>query len=73
MLIHSLRDNTLAHTELARAQPMTIILRLFKLAVRVVQYKDRIKLSLSSACPVKGVLARVTEILYLVPRPPTPA
>ena len=73
VLIHSLRDNTLAHTELARAQPMTIILKLFKLAVRVVQYKDRIKLSLPSACPVKGLLARVTEILYLVPRPPAPA
>jgi hypothetical protein len=72
VLIHSLRDNTLAHTELARAQPMSIILKLFKLAVRVVQYKDRIKLSLPSACPVKGLLARVSEILYLVPRPPAP-
>ena len=73
MLIHSLRDNTLVHTELAKAQPMSIILKLFKLAVRVIQYKDRIKLSLPSACPVKGLLARVTEILYLVPRPPAPA
>jgi hypothetical protein len=73
VLIHSLRDNTLAHTELAKAQPMSIILKLFKLAVRVVQYKDRIKLSLPSACPVKGWLSRVTEILYLVPRPPAPA
>lgn len=73
MLIHSLRDNTLVHTELAKAQPMSIILKLFKLAVRVIQYKDRIKLSLPSACPVKELLARVTEILYLVPRPPAPA
>lgn len=73
VLIHGLRDNTLAHTELARAQPMSIILKLFKLAVRVIQYKDRIKLSLPSACPVKGLLARMTEILYLVPRPPAPA
>jgi Transposase DDE domain group 1 len=73
VLIHSLRDNTPAHTELAKAQPMSIILKLFKLAVRVVQYKDRIKLSLSGACPVKGLLARVTEILYLVPRPPASA
>lgn len=72
VLIHSLRDNTLAHTELARAQPMSIILKLFKLAVRVIQYKDRIKLSLPGACPVKGLLARVSEILYLVPRPPPP-
>ena len=73
VLIHSLRDNTLVHTELARAQPMSIILKLFKLAVRVIQYKDRIKLSLSSACPVKGLLSRVTEFLYLASRPPAPA
>lgn len=73
VLIHSLRDNTLVHTHLAQAQPMSIIVKLFKLAVRVVQYKDRIKLSLPSACPVKELLQRVTEILYLVPRPPTPA
>ena len=73
VLIHSLRENTLVHTELAKAQPMSIILKLFKLAVRVVQYKDRIKLSLPSACPMKGVLARVTELLYWVPRPPAPA
>jgi hypothetical protein len=68
-LIHSLRENTLCHTELAKAQPMSIILKLFKLAVRVVQYKDRIKLHLPSSCPVKELLHRVTELLYLV-RPP---
>jgi len=70
-LIHSLRENTLCHTELAKAQPMSIILKLFKLAVRVVQYKDRIKLHLPSACPVKGLLHRVTELLYLVRAPAT--
>ena len=74
-LIHSLRDNTLVHTGLATAQPMSIILKLFKLAVRVVQYKDRIKLSLSANCPgpVKELLHRVTELLYHVPPPPAPA
>jgi len=71
-LIHSLRENTLGHTELARAQPTSIILKLFKLAVRVVQYQDRIKLHLPNACPVKDVLHRVTELLYLA-RPPGPA
>ena len=59
----------MCHTELAKAQPMSIILKLFKLAVRVVQYKDRIKLHLPSSCPVKELLHRVTELLYLV-RPP---
>lgn len=68
-LIHSLREHALCHTELAKAQPMTIILKVFKLAVRVVQHKNRIKLHLPSACPVKGLLHRVTEVLYLA-RPP---
>jgi hypothetical protein len=72
VLIHCVRENTLCHTELAKAQPMSIILKLFKLAVRVVQYKDRIKLHLPSACPMKGVLHRMTELLYLA-RPPNPA
>ena len=72
-LIHSLRENTLVHTGLAKAQPVSIILKLFKLAVRVVQYKDRIKLSLPTSCPMKGVLARVTELLYMAQRPPAPA
>ena len=71
-LIHSLREHTLCHTELAKAQPMTLILKLFKLAVRVVQYKDRIKLHLPSSCPMKGLLHRVTDLMYLA-RPPTPA
>lgn len=71
-LIHSLREHTLCHTELEKPQPMTLILKLFKLAVRVVQYKDRIELQLPSGCPTKGVLRRVTELLYLA-RPPPPA
>ncbi len=54
---------------------MSIVLKLFKLAVRVVQYKDRIKLSLPANCPgpVKELLHRVTELLYHVPPPPAPA
>lgn len=63
-----MRENTLCHTELARAQPMSIILKLFKLAVRVVQYQDRIKLHLPSACPVKRLLQCVSELLCLAPR-----
>ncbi len=64
VLRHTLRTETLAHTELANAQPSTVIIKLFKLAVRVIQYKDRIKLHLPSSCPVKHLLHRVTEILY---------
>lgn len=69
-LIHSLREHALCHTELAKAQPMSIILKLFKLAVRVVQYKDRIKLHLPGSCAVKELLHRVTELLFLA-RPPS--
>lgn len=69
VLHHSLRDEILIHTELAKAQPSTVIVKLFKLAVKVVQYKDRIKLHLPSACPVKPLLHRITEILYRLPPP----
>jgi hypothetical protein len=71
VLHHALRTNVLIHTELAQAQPATVILTLFKIAVRVVQYQDRVKLQLPSNCPVKALLHRVIEILFLT-RPPDP-
>ncbi len=64
VLHHALRTEVLVHTELAQAQPSTVILKLFKLAVRVVQYKDRVKLQLPTHCPVKSLLHTVTEILF---------
>jgi hypothetical protein len=64
VLHHALRTQVLAHTELSRAQPTSVILKLFKLAVRVVPYKDRIKLHLPTGCPVQGLLHQATEILY---------
>jgi len=70
VLHHTLRTEVLVHTELANAQPSTVILKLFKLAVRVVQYKDRVKLQLPTHCPVKSLLHKVTEILFQA-RPPT--
>lgn len=70
VLHHSLRTELLVHTELAHAQPATVIVKLFKIAVRVVQYKDRVKLHLPSACPLKGLLHRITELLYRCPAPP---
>jgi len=71
VLHHALRTEVLVHTELADAQPTTVILKLFKIAVRVVQYKDRIRLHLPTSCPFKDLLHRVAEILYLTP-PPDP-
>ena len=70
VLHHALRTETLIHTELAHAQPITVIMKLFKLAVRVVQYKDRIKLHLPSSCAVKHLLIKITEMLYQA-RPPS--
>jgi hypothetical protein len=61
----------LVHTELAQAQPATVILKLFKIALRVIQYQDRIRLQLPSNCPFRVLIQRVTEILFLA-RPPTP-
>jgi hypothetical protein len=69
VLHHALRTEILVHTELAQAQPATVILKLFKIAVRVVQYKDRVKLHLPSSCPVKDLLHRITEILFQVQEP----
>ena len=69
VLHHALRTETLRGTELARAAPATVIRTLFKLAVRVIRYKDRIKLQLPGACPVQALLKRVTEILYRLPAP----
>ena len=71
VLHQALRTEVLVHTELAQAQPATVIIKLFKIAVRVVQYKDRIRLQLPTHCPVKDLLHRVTEILFLA-RPPEP-
>ena len=70
VLHHALRTEVLVHTEMAQAQPATVILKLFKLAVRVVQYKDRVKLQLPTHCPVKSLLHKITEILFQA-RPPT--
>jgi hypothetical protein len=41
-----------------------MILKRFKLSVRVVQYKDRVRLQLPASCPVKTRLQQVTERLF---------
>jgi hypothetical protein len=64
VLHQQLRQLGLHGTTLATAQPKTVILSLFKIAVRVKQYKDRVLLHLPSACPVKALLAQVCKRLY---------
>lgn len=63
------RTQTLHHPALAQAQPSTVILTLFKVAVQGKQYKDSILLHLPSSCPVKVLLHRVTTLLCAVPTP----
>jgi hypothetical protein len=63
VLHQALGAGVLAGTELAKAQPSTVILKLFKIAVRVVQYKDRIKLQLPSRCPAKPLLIKICDLL----------
>ena len=59
VLHQQLRQIGLQDTALAAAQPRTVILSLFKIAVRVKQYKDRVLLHLPTSCPVKALLAEV--------------
>ena len=65
ILHQQLRTQALRHTALSQAQPSTVIAKLFKIAVQVRQYKNRIVLHLPSACPVKHLLHTLTERLYL--------
>jgi len=73
VLHHALRTQVLAHTEFAHAEPGTVIVKLFKLAVRVVPKKRRVDLHLPTGCPVNGLLHRASEILYRIKPPPRPA
>jgi hypothetical protein len=44
-----------------------LILTLFKVAMQVKQYKERILLHLPTSCPVKTLLHRVTTLRCAVP------
>jgi hypothetical protein len=66
---HALRTEVPVHTELAKARPFTVILKLFKIAAHVVQYKDRVKLHLPSRCPVKHLPVDICGIILQTPGP----
>ena len=70
VLHQQLRQLGLQDTALATAQPKTVILSLFKIAVRVKQYKDRVMLHLPTACPVKALLAKICQRLCPASRKP---
>lgn len=63
VLHQQLRQLGLQDTALANAQPQTVILSLFKIAVRVKQYKDRVILHLPSTCTVKSILTTICQRL----------
>jgi hypothetical protein len=65
VLHQQLRQHALQETTLERATPRTVILKLFKIATSVKQYKDRVILHLPRSCPVKDLLRLITERLSL--------
>jgi len=65
VLHQQLRNEALRHTPLAQAQPGTVIVKLFKIAALVKQYKDRVIVHLPSSCTVKHLLSTVTERLLV--------
>jgi hypothetical protein len=68
ILHQQLRTQALQHTVMANAQPSSVITKLFKIAVQVKQFKDRVILHLPTSCPVRQLLQTVTERLF-VPKP----
>jgi len=70
VLHQQLRQLGLQGIALATAQPKTVILSLFKIALRVKRYKDRVMLHLPSTCPVKSLLAQVCQRLCPASRKP---
>jgi hypothetical protein len=66
VLLDTLRRDVLRTTQWASATMETIQLRLLKLGARVQEFKDRIKISLPSSCPVAPVLRRSVTLLACV-------
>ena len=69
VLHYELRTKALKGTELEKAQLSTVIAKLCKVAGKVVEYKDHVKLHLPRSCPFKGLLRHVTEVFYSMPLP----
>lgn len=67
VLMHALRDNTLAGTELAKAQFDTIRLRVLKIGAEVRELKTKLIFRLPSSYPKKDVLQTMMQNLALSP------
>ena len=70
VLLDTLRREVLRTTSWACATMATLQLRFLKLGARVQECKERIKISLSSSCPVASVLRRCVRLLGDVRRTP---
>jgi hypothetical protein len=66
VLLDTLRRDVLRTTQWASATMETIQLRILKLGARVQEFKERIKISLPSSCPVAPVLRRSLTLLACV-------
>lgn len=66
VLIHSLKTQILKGTSMARSTIETIRLKLFKVALKVKEYKTRIKLEFPSSVTEKDNLITVFEILRVL-------
>ena len=62
VFLHTLKTNILKHTPYANATMQTIQLRFLKIGARVRELKTKIKVELSSACPIKDILGRSFQI-----------
>lgn len=63
VLMHSLRENLLRGTELARAQFDTIRLRLLKIGARLQAARTFLRFHFPAACPTQPILCRASAIL----------
>jgi hypothetical protein len=66
VLMHTLVNRGLRGTELSRAQFDTVILKIVKIGVRVVESVARIRLHLPSSCPAKELYVRMQVNLFAV-------
>lgn len=67
VLMHALRENCLATTELAHAQVGTIRTKLLKLGARVLISVRRIQIAISTGCPFQAVFATAYQKLQTLP------
>lgn len=69
VLMHALRENCLATTELRNAQVGTIRTKLLKLGARVLVSARRVLVSISSGCPYQDIFAFAYRCLMALPNP----